>query len=460
MANDPIFALADHVAGTSIADIPDIAVAAARTFSLDTLGVAISGTNGPMAAELLDAMTAMGLGDDASVWGATARLPACHAALCNAYNAHCQEYDCVHEGAVAHVMTCVLPAALAVAERQGGVSGARLIEAVVLGVDVAAALGLAASSGLRFFRPGTVGAFGGVAAAGKILGFDAPRLVEAFSIAYGQIGGTMQAHTEGSGLLAMQMGFNARNAVTAVDLAAAGFTGPHNILTGDFGYFRLIEDGGDPGAIFSQLGQRWLITEVAHKPFPSGRATHGILDGCLGLQRTHGFAASDIAGIKLTVPPLIQHLVGRPPKTEMAINYARLCARYVLACALHGDGIEMSDFTPQAYLRKDRQDLAARTELVVQDDGDPNALVPIGVEISLRDGTCLDARVEHVYGSPENPMSRDAHLAKFRQNCQDCKTPLSSVQTEHYIEVCDILQAMPNSNALLIDSSSGDPVTR
>ena len=32
----------------------------------------------------------------------------------------------------------------------------------------------------------------------------------------------MQAHTEGSSLLAMQMGFNARNAVVACDLAAQG----------------------------------------------------------------------------------------------------------------------------------------------------------------------------------------------------------------------------------------------
>ncbi|MEM1298494.1 MAG: MmgE/PrpD family protein [Pseudomonadota bacterium] len=450
MIKDPIYALAEHVAGTSIGDISDDAITAAKIFILDTLGVGISGSSGPMASELVAAMRAMGTGGDAHVWCTGELLPACNAALCNAYMAHCQEYDCVHEGAVAHVMTCVLPAALAVAQRQGGVTGARLLEAVILGVDVAASLGLAASSGLRFFRPGTVGAFGGVAAAGKILEFDAAWLVEAFSIAYGQVGGTMQAHTEGSGLLAMQMAFNARNAVTAVDLAAAGFTGPHNILTGDFGYFRLIEGGGDPKAVIARLGKDWLITGVAHKPFPSGRATHGILDGCLRLQHEHRFAASDIAEIKLTVPPLIQHLVGRPPKTQMAINYARLCARYVLACAMHGGGIGLSDFTLEAYLRADRQDLAERTRMVVQDDGDPNALVPIGVAITLKDGTKLHTRVEHVYGSPENPMTRDAHLAKFRQNCWDGTNPLPRSQVDDLIGLCDDLHALPNIDALLL----------
>lgn len=449
MKRDPIFSFADHVAGTKIGNIPDGAVAAAKTFVLDTLGVGISGTIGPMAPELVAAMSDMGTGNESRVWGTGERMPAAHAALCNAYKAHCQEFDCIHEGAVAHVMTIVLPAALAVAERSGGISGPRLIEAVVTGVDVAALLGVSAQSGLRFFRPGTVGAFGGVAAAGKVLGLNREQLVEAFSLAYGQLGGTMQAHTEGSGMLAMQMGFNARNAVTAVDLAMAGFTGPKNILTGDFGYFRLFEDGGDPEAAIPRLGRNWLITEVSHKPFPSGRATHGILDGCLSLQRKHGFAATEVAGIDLTVPPLIQHLVGRPPRTEMTINYARLCARYVLACALFGDRLRMSDFTPEAYRREDLHRLAGRTRIRVRDDGNPNALVPIGIEIELENGARFETRVEDVYGSSANPMTREAHLAKFRQNCVDGLENLSTEQIDGAIEICDGLEDLQNVGQLL-----------
>lgn len=442
MSQDPIFAFADHVASTSYDQMPDEAVRAAKTFILDTLGVGLSGANGPKAAELSAVVAQMGAGGDATVWGGAGRLPAASAVLCNAYQAHCQEFDCVHEGAVAHVMTIVLPVALAVAERAGGVSGKRLLEAAILGVDVAASLGVAAQSGLRFFRPATVGVFGGVAAAGKILGFDQTRLVEAFSLAYGQVSGSMQAHTEGSGLLALQVAFNARNAVAAVDLAAAGFTGPKNILTGDFGYYRLIEERGNPAAAAAELGSRWMITEVAHKPFPSGRATHGILDACLLLQREHGFAADDIAGIDLTVPPLIKHLVGRPPKTDMGINYARLCARYVLACAMHGGDVEMSDFTSEAYRREDRQRLAQSTEMTVLDAGDPNALVPIGAEITLKDGSKLRRQVSDMYGSPENPLSEEAHLRKFRRNCADGRGDMPEDAIEAMIDRVERLEKL------------------
>lgn len=442
MTKDPIFAFASHVVDTTLADIPTEAIQAAKTFTLDTLGVGISGSNGPDAQRLVVQMLRSAPGDDARCWVSGEKVSASAAALCNAYYAHCQEYDCVHEDAVAHVMTVVLPVVLAGAERQGDISGDRLLEAVILGVDVAASLGVAAQSGLRFFRPATVGAFGATAALGKIMGFDQAKMAQAFSLAYGQVSGTMQAHTEGSGLLAMQVGFNARNAVMACDLAEAGFTGPENILSGDFGYFRLIEDGGDPAGAAAQLGNIWRITEVAHKPFPSGRATHGILDGCLQLQKDRGFSAGDIASVDLTVPPLIQHLVGRPPKTEMAINYARLCARYVTSCALHSGGVALADFSPQAYMRKDRQDLAARISLQVKDDGDPNALTPIGVKIALNDGTLLTQDVQHVYGSPANPMTRDAHLAKFRQNCRDAAHPLSDQNVEALIAEVDSLETL------------------
>ena len=288
---DAITAFAEHVAARGYNDLPAAAVAAAKTFLLDTLGVGLIGSSGPKARELVGIQPLWGSGSDARVWSTGERLPAPAAAFCNAYQVHNAEFDCVHEAAVAHVMTIVLPVALAGAERMAKiegkpVDGRRLIEAVVLGVDVAASLGLAATSGLRFFRPATVGVFGGSAALGKLMGFDARRLQHAFAIAYGQLSGNMQAHTEGSLLLAMQMGFSARNAVVACDLARAGFEGPANILEGPFGYFKLIEPGGDPARVTGSFGKVWRITEVAHKPFPSGRATHGIVDACLELRRT------------------------------------------------------------------------------------------------------------------------------------------------------------------------------
>lgn len=451
---DAITAFAGHVAARSYDDLPAGAIAAAKTFLLDTLGVGLIGSSGPKAQDLVRIQPLWGIGGDARVWSTGERLPAPAAAFCNAYQTHNAEFDCVHEAAVAHVMTVVLPVALAGAERMAGnegmpVDGRRLIEAVVLGVDVAASLGLAATSGLRFFRPATVGAFGGSAALGKLMGFDARTLQHAFAIAYGQLSGNMQAHTEGSLLLAMQMGFSARNAVVACDLARAGFEGPANILEGPFGYFKLIEPGGDPARVTGDLGHVWRITEVAHKPFPSGRATHGILDACLELRRRHGFSASEIARVKAFVPPLVHHLVGRPPRSQMQINYARLCASYVAARAFLRGTVAFDDFNDAAYADPVTQDLARRITLEVRDAGDPNALVPVEVEVTLSTGARHAAHIDAVYGNPAKPMPREAHIAKFMANAASAARPLPKDQARALVDLVDNLESVGDVTILV-----------
>ncbi len=454
--SDAIQDFASHVRRAQYSDLDAGTVATAKSFILDTLGVGIGGSSGPKAQELSRTMAQGGSAEDARVWSTGCRLPASSAALCNAYQTHNSEFDCVHEAAVAHVMTIVLPVALAGAERSGPVSGRRLIEAVIVGVDVASCLGVGAKSGLRFFRPATVGAFGGVAALGKLNGFDEPTLVNAFSLAYGQMGGTMQAHTEGSMLLAMQVGFNARNAVTACDLAAAGFTGPKNILQGPFGYYRLIEENGDPSAVVETLGQVWRINELAYKPFPTGRATHGIIDGCLQLQRSNLFDAANIERITARVPPLVHHLVGRPSREDMDLNYARLCASYVTACALLRGTIAGGDFSDHAYRDPARQNLA-RSIHIEAVPAPPNALTPLNVEIALRDGTVLSVDLDQVYGAPGNPMDREAVLEKFRGNCERAAGSPTKNQCDALISAVDALETLPDV-ARLVDLMVPDTI--
>ncbi len=112
----------------------------------------------------------------------------------------------------------------------------------------------------------------------------------------------------------------------------------------------------------------------------------------------------------------------------------------------------MSDFTAEAYLREDRQRLAEHTRISVLDAGDPNALAPIGIEITLRDGTQLRCEVNDVYGSPENPMTHAAHLDKFRQNCGDGQSRIPTAQVDGMIEMVDGLEALQNVDDLVTRS--------
>src|SRR5215813_7982116 len=274
---DAIRVFAEHASRTQFEDLPEAAVRAARIFILDTIGVGLAGTNGPHVVELIEASAAMTGYGPGRCWGHARGLSAPGAAMINGYQIHNSEFDCVHEAAVVHPVTVCLAAVMAHADCIGGVSGRDLVTAVVLGVDTACHLGVASTTGLRFFRPATAGVFAAAAGLGKVLGFDANRQLALFGHVYGQLCGTMQPHQEGSMLLGLQIGFNARNAVIAADLAQRGIPSIENILQGPFGYFGMIEAAGDLTRVSGDIGKVWRITEVAHKPFPSGRATHGML---------------------------------------------------------------------------------------------------------------------------------------------------------------------------------------
>ena len=60
---DAIAAFAEHVVRTSYDDLPDDAVAAAKTLILDTLGVGVVGSAGPWVGELIRTASGWGRGE-------------------------------------------------------------------------------------------------------------------------------------------------------------------------------------------------------------------------------------------------------------------------------------------------------------------------------------------------------------------------------------------------------------
>jgi 2-methylcitrate dehydratase PrpD len=148
----------DHALALEWSDLPAEAQAAAATFLHDTLAVGVAGARAPHADEVLAAVKGWGTGGDCRVLGRPGlRLPAPGAAFLTAFQIHAQEFDCVHEPAVVHPLATIASVLLAETERSGGHDGRELLTALAAGVDVAAGLGVAATTPLKFFRPATAG---------------------------------------------------------------------------------------------------------------------------------------------------------------------------------------------------------------------------------------------------------------------------------------------------------------
>lgn len=371
----------------------------------DTLAVGAAGSTAPGADFVLAAANGWGRGDGARLIGSSRRLPVAGAAFVNAFRIHCLEWDAVHEPAVVHALSVVTAALAASIDRMGGCDADRALTALAVGVDIASGLGMAATSPLKFFRPATAGCIGAALAVARLEGVGA--LEDVLGIAYSFCAGTMQAHVEGSIALPLQIANAARAAMMAVDLAKAGLTGPHDALEGPFGYFRLIDDGS-LATYTDTIGKHWLISGVSTKPYPSGRASHGLLSALESL----GQRRSDVLAIHGFVPPLVKRLVDRPMRADMTPAYARLCAPFLGALWLADGRIDPRRFTPEAFA--DRQLAAAGSTISFGFDGndDPNALAPQRFRVEMR-GDVIEIEQPDPLGSPCAPLSAEQATAKF-----------------------------------------------
>ncbi|MDX2222236.1 MAG: MmgE/PrpD family protein [Rhodospirillaceae bacterium] len=446
--------LVAHIARTTFDDLPAAAVTAAKIFVLDTFSCAMAGSTGPSTAEALAAAQAWGRGDDATVWAHGVKLPGPSAALINAYQIHCLEFDCVHEGSVIHPMSSLMSALLAEAERQTRATGRRfsgreMIAAIVLGIDVACSIGVCSKAPMRFFRPAAIGGFGAATACAKLRGFDKAQIWNTLGIMYGQTSGTMQAHVEGSKLLGLQVGFAARGALVACDLAAAGIEGPKDVISGQWGYLPLFEGDYDLQPAWSQFGKVWRVCEVGHKPFPSGRLTHYAVDALQRMRAAHRFTAEQVAAIEIVCPPLPHRLVGRPDRADATPNYAKLCLGYVCARALIRGTVDPSDFTEDALRDATTHALAGKVRVILDGNPDLNAFGPQTITVTLIDGQRHRLTIDKAIGDPLNPLPRDRQIEKFWRCWDLAARPLPRDRGERLIAAIDRLETVADVTDLV-----------
>lgn len=404
-----------HALSVEWSALPLAAQTAARTFLHDSLCVGVAGRAAPDAERVWGAVQGWFGAGGCTVFGRPgARATAPYAAFMNAYQIHAQEFDCVHEPAVAHPMATVVAALLADAERAGPRAGAEFLAALVAGVDVVATLGVAVTTPLRFFRPATAGIFGSVAALCRLRRLPLDVALKAFGHALAYASGTMQAHLEGKPNLALQVAGAARSAVEALDLALAGIDAPVASIDGPFGYLSLFEGGYELEAPLAALGQQWRISELSWKPFPTGRAAHGALVATQQLMASSALRADAVDQLVYRAPPLIARLVGRAAFAGMGPAHARLCFAYLGAVLLLRGQVGLDDFTPERLADAAVLQLAERLSVQADDNPDPAAFVPALLVARTTDGRRIEQAVTAQFGSPAWPLSRAQHLEKAR----------------------------------------------
>lgn len=404
--------LARHVADTKLQDIPSHVLGATRQLMLDTLGVGWAGSAAPGSAEVRALAVREGGSADAMVLAFGDRLPAASAALVNGTLAGALDFDSLHEPSVMHSDIVILPAVLALAEREH-CSGAELLTALVLGNDLAARLGASTNENAGWFYSSVHGSLAAAAASARLLGLDVDGIRNAIGIAYSSAAGTRQPIIERTFTKRMQTAFAAQAGVQAALLASCGVTGPAAVLEGRAGLYAMYEQG-DASVVLDGLGAHWSAPATSIKKYPSCACNHAAIDAAMRLIGQNEIAPHRVASVEVTLPPFAFELVGGrfSPGATPQVD-AQFSVRYSIAAVLLRKRFGIDDIAPEAVTDPEIRPIAEMIDVRAGEAG-AALMTPSTVKIVMDDGRCFEERVDFVPGTSEAPLSEREIREKFR----------------------------------------------
>ena len=328
--------LGRFVAGLSADDLPPQVVEKVRCNLLHDLAcVRAAHSQGPL---VWDVVRGHGPAE-ATLFCLGEEVDAEHAAFANAVLMHARAQDDTHFAAKTHGGSAVIPAALALAEREGA-NGRRLVESLVAGYEIAAAVGerFSAATTPRGFRASMLyGTLGAAAAGARVLGLDEQRTTDAIAIASSFAGGLSQAWIEGTSEWRWELGMAARNGVVAARLAASGARGAAEWLEGPAGFVAAFA-GEDPGGVAEEsweLGERWRILDVIYKPYPVCNINQSPVELAVGMVNEHDLAVEDIASVRCYLNPSDRSYPGTLNEGPFAdVGATLMSAPFCIAIAL------------------------------------------------------------------------------------------------------------------------------
>ena len=407
--------LARYVSGLKFTDLSRDHVSRMKLFFLDWLGSAYAGGNLPPVRMIRDVVLGLGGTADATVISDGSRTNCLFAALANGASSHVVEMDDLHRESILHPACVVMPAAFATAERQHA-PGKDLIVAISAGYEVAirVALAVGPSHYNYWHTTGTCGTFGAAAAAARLLGLNEDQTAWALGSAGTQASGLWEFLVESAMSKQLHPGKAGLNGLLAALLAKEGFTGARRILEGEKGFFRATSRDFDEKKCCEGLGKIFHGDRNSIKYHASCGHTHSMLDAILLTTGGKTFLPDDVAGVQVSLYQAAIDLLGDvEPKSPYL---AKFCLPFCAAAALRYGHVQLGDFTDARL--QDADIRALMPKIRIQSDPELTRAYPrkwpARVQIVLKDGQRLSAENEYPKGDPENPLSEEEVIGKFK----------------------------------------------
>ena len=430
-------------------DIPEPAVEMARRLLVDVAGLCVAAR----AADYVRATLASAEGTGAcSALGHEGALTAFDAALINGTAAHGEDFDDTFEGGPVHSGAVIVPAVLAVCERER-LAGDRALIGIVTGVELMCRLSLVAPTGAHRagFHPTAV--FGALAAAGGVaaaLRLQPAAITSALGIAGSMASGIIEYLAEGTWTKRMHAGWAAQSGIRAALMARAGFAGPRTVLDGTHGFYRAfaptVPARFEP--LLADLGRQWVMEGVAFKAYACGTMAQPFIDCAVALADS-GIGATDVREIVCEVAEGTVHRLWEPlaskqrPPTAYA---AKFSTPFCMAVAFVDRRAGFAQFTGTRIQDQAVLSLAAKIRYVINPDDEYPRAFTGHLRATMNDGTTREFRQPYLRGGTHAPLTAGELEVKFRDNARYGGWPMST--TDRFLAFSREVFAAPDVEAL------------
>jgi len=398
--------LATYIARAGGKALPKAVQEKTKHHLLDTIAAMVSGSRLLPGRKAIGYVKTLGGTPEACVIGSRLTITAEHAALANGMLAHADETDDSHAPSLCHPGCAIVPAALAMGERERG-NGTRVLRAIALGYDVAARLNMSLNAyefredghSTHSFGP----AFGAAAAAGSLAGLNYDQARHLLSYTAQQASGVScwmrdAEHVEKAFDFG---GMPARSGVAAAAMVSHGMSAVEDVFSGERNFFVAYGRAPQPEVLVRGLGKTYEIMNTNIKRWSVGSPIQAPLDGLLELIRAQGIKAADVERVVVRVAHQAANTVDNRSMPD-------ICMQHMVAVMLL-DGIVTFESSHDERRMKHPRVLEMRKRVELHGDDELTRVLPSRqgkVQIRLRDGRELNIHVKAVRGTADNPMKR------------------------------------------------------
>jgi 2-methylcitrate dehydratase PrpD len=168
--------------------------------------------------------------------------------------------------------------------------------------------------------------------------------------------------------------------------------------------------------LVKDLGREWHIAEISFKRWPCCRWSNPYIDAELSILKENDIKAEDIEAIsaitgssgRMMFEPLDKK---RAPETGID---AKASLPFILGAAAVRRKVDIAHFLTEGLKDPAVLDMAKRVSYRSDEDNHATTILPGIVEIKTKDDKTYTNRVDYPYGHPQNPMSLDDLIEKFK----------------------------------------------